>query len=162
MPKSQKLLFVSLHKFCSRARRQHTRYIERAIFSRFVSARRRRARSSSSSEFLTLIWIGYTPRGRFFLSHRSGQSRRRDIISRDGARAHFPRAFAAALRRRFNEARARTHTHTAQKTERTNEPPLKQPQIDDDTRYHHHHHAEKVHQIQVQTDDVKAKVQNHS
>ncbi len=110
MPKSQKLLFVSLHKFCSRARRQHTRYIERAIFSRFVSARRRRARSSSSSEFLTLIWIGYT-RGRFFLSHRSGQSRRRDIISRDGARAHFPRAFAAALRRRFNEARAHTHTH---------------------------------------------------
>ena len=111
MPKSQKLLFVSLHKFCSRARRQHTRYIERAIFSRFVSARRRRARSSSSSEFLTLIWIGYNPRGRFFLSHRSGQSRRRDINSRDGARAHFPRAFAAALRRRFNEARAHTHTH---------------------------------------------------
>lgn len=111
MPKSQKLLFVSLHKFCSRARRQHTRYIERAIFSRFVSARRRRARSSSSSEFLTLIWIGYNTRGRFFLSHRSGQSRRRDIISRDGARAHFPRAFAAALRRRFNEARAHTHTH---------------------------------------------------
>lgn len=110
MPKSQKLLFVSLHKFCSRARRQHTRYIERAIFSRFVSARRRRARSSSS-EFLTLIWIGYNTRGRFFLSHRSGQSRRRDIISRDGARAHFPRAFAAALRRRFNEARAHTHTH---------------------------------------------------
>ena len=108
---SQKLLFVSLHKFCSRARRQHTRYIERAIFSRFVSARRRRARSSSSSEFLTLIWIGYNTRGRFFLSHRSGQSRRRDIISRDGARAHFPRAFAAALRRRFNEARAHTHTH---------------------------------------------------
>ena len=111
MPKSQKLLFVSLHKFCSRARRQHTRYIERAIFSRFVSARRRRARSSSSSEFLTLIWIGYNTRGRFFLSHRSGQSRRRDINSRDGARAHFPRAFAAALRRRFNEARAHTHTH---------------------------------------------------
>lgn len=111
MPKSQKLLFVSLHKFCSRARRQHTRYIERAIFSRFVSARRRRARSSSSSEFLTLIWIGYNTRDRFFLSHRSGQSRRRDINSRDGARAHFPRAFAAALRRRFNEARAHTHTH---------------------------------------------------
>ena len=112
---SQKLLFVSLHKFCSRARRHHARSIERAIFSRFASARRSRRAIITIRVFDAYLDRIHAAVGSFCRG-RSGR-RRRDIISRDGARALLRRL----LRRRFNDARARAHTPTHRTKNRARE-----------------------------------------